>query len=153
MKPYAQQAEELRLALWADLVSAKDVTTWAEVTLLSLKDFDNELADLSMSTKKPRSILQSTLLKLGEGADSFQALRNLLGRMHEELLKNHSGMKKYAQVLEDLWIGNKYKLPKDLSFIAHVSDRLALAESGQYSSIEEVIDKFIQDTEPFLKFL
>ena len=53
MKPYAQEAENLRLLLLAGIASVDDVVAWADRTILTLPEYDDDLAEISLGARFP----------------------------------------------------------------------------------------------------
>lgn len=150
MKPYAQEAENLRLLFDAGIASVDDVVAWADGTISTLPGYDDDLTEISLGTKVPMAEMDSRLRRVSEGADHFEAIRNLLGWMHRTLLSDRSKARGFARLLESLWVANNYKVPSDLiNCMAGIDDTFSLAESGTYGSLEEAIDELIADTAKF----
>lgn len=146
MKLYRQEAEELRLALIAGLVSMSEILHWADTTLAAQAQYDDDLANLSLATSAVPQELEALLHRLSEGANLNDAIRNLAGRMHRALLRDRTRARDFARILEQLWIASHYTVPDDLRFIAGVDDEFALAEQGVYGSVEGAIDDLIRQT-------
>jgi hypothetical protein len=53
MKAYRQNAENMRLALIAGLVSVPEIVQWADKTLSAQAEYDDDLADLSLGHTLP----------------------------------------------------------------------------------------------------
>jgi hypothetical protein len=151
MKPYAQDAENIRLTLVAGIASVDDVVRWADTTLATLDGYDDDLANVSLASSAPPQEIDSMLRQLGQGADRDDAMRHLAGQMHRILLKNRSRARDFTRVLEQLWIENGYKVADDLSFIAGIDDDFCLAEEGTYGTVDGVTDDLIAQTERFDK--
>ncbi|MCK7500722.1 MAG: hypothetical protein MZW92_68805 [Comamonadaceae bacterium] len=54
MKPYAQEAENLRLLFIAGIASIDDVVAWADRTILTLPEYDDDLVEISLGATVPR---------------------------------------------------------------------------------------------------
>jgi hypothetical protein len=149
MKPYAQEAENLRLLFIAGIVSADDVVAWADRTISTLPEYDDDLVEISLGAKVSMAEMEARLHRVSAGADTFEAIRNLAGRMHHILLSDRSPARGFARLLANLWAENDYRGPKDLAFMDRIDDSLYLADSGQWGSPKEVIDELIVETAPF----
>lgn len=149
MKPYAQEAENLRLLFDAGIASVDDVIAWADRTVLTLPEYDDDLVEISLGAKVPMAEMDSRLRRVGAGADHYEAIRNLAGRMHRSLMSDRSLAQNFARVLEHIWVECGYKVPKDLSFMAGIDDAFSLAESGTYGSLDDAIDRLMAETAPF----
>ena len=112
MKPYAQEAENLRLLFIAAIASAEDVVAWADRTILTLPEYDNDLTEVSLGAKVPMAEMNSRLHRVSVGADHFQAIRNLAGRMHRRLQSDRARARDFARVLESLWVDCGYEVPE-----------------------------------------
>ena len=149
MKPYAQEAENLRLLFDAGIASVEDVVAWADRTILTLPEYDEDLTEVSLGAKVPMAEMDSRLHRAGIGADPFVAIRNLAGRIHRTLLLDRSRARDFARMLEGLWVDSGFKVPEDLAFMAGIDDAFYLAESGTWGSLNEVIDSLIAATAQF----
>ena len=154
MKPYAQEAENLRLLLMAGIVSIEDVVAWADRTLLTLPDHDDALADISLGAKVQIGEMITRLSRAGEGADTLEAVRNLAGRMHQVLLMDRSRAGDFIRELARTWADwldcNNFadtpesEWPQDFAFIGKL-----YAETGSPSFSKHAIDLFMDATAPF----
>ena len=149
MKPYAQEAENLRLLFVAGIASADDVVAWADRTISTLPEYDDDLVDISLGATVPRDEMNSRLCRVSWGADQFVAIRNLAGRMHRTLLSDRSRAGHFARLLDLFWVDSNFKVPEDLAFMARIGDAYALAEQGTWGSLNEVIDELIVVTARF----
>lgn len=149
MKPYAQEAENLRLLFIAGIASVEDVVAWADQTISTLPEYDDDLTEISLGAKVPRDEMDARLRKASEGADHSEAIRNLAGRMHRILLSDRSRARDFARVLESLWIDSDYKVPEELAFMAGIDDTFSLAEVGAYGTLKDAIDDLMAETAQF----
>jgi hypothetical protein len=149
MKPYAQEAEDLRLLFIAGIASVDEVVAWADRTILTLPEYDDDLAEISLGAKAPMAEMDSKLRRASWGADTFEAIRNLAGRMHRILLSDRSRARGFARLLEFMWVDSDFRVPEDLAFLVGIDDTFYLAESGTWGSLKEVIDGLISATAPF----
>ena len=145
MKPYAQEAEDLRLLFIAGIVSIDDVVAWADRAILTLPEYDDDLAAISLGPKVSMAEMDQRLRRASEGADKIAAVRRLLGRMHQFLLSNELRAGEFAKVLDGLWSEELPDLPEDLAFIQWIYDRFLDPESFR----GEPIDIFIEEVAPF----
>ena len=149
MKPYAQEAANLRLLFIAGIAFADDVVAWADRTISMLPEYDDDLTDISLGEKVPMAEMESRLTRVSEGADHFEAIRNLLGRMHRTLMSDRSRARDFARVVEYLWVHIFDAHPDDLIFMQGIDDAFSLAETGIWGTIEEAIDRLISSTARF----
>jgi|GEM_PF-1267140 len=148
-KPYAQEAENLRLLFDAGIASVEDVVAWADQAILASPEYDDDLTEVSLAAKAPRDETDRRLGRLGEGADKAEAIRNLAGRIHRELLTDTSRAGDFARVMERFWFEEWPRLPSEFSFMAGLDDEFSLAESGTYGSMKKSIEDLISATAPF----
>lgn len=145
MKPYAQEAENLRLLFDAGLASVDDVVAWADRTILILPDYDEDLTEISLGAKLPEYEMTKRLRRLSTGADRFEAIRNLAGRMHQVLLSDKLWAEEFAGTLTRLYYENDSEFPEDLAYIWDEDVRISKIESG-YGWL---YDNLIAATAPF----
>ena len=148
-KPYAQEAENLRLLLDAGIASMDEVVAWADQVILASPGYDDDLTEVSLAAKAPRDEMDRRLSRLGEGADPAEAIRNLAARIHQALLSDTSRAGDFARVLDRFWFEEWPRLPSEFSFMAGLDDEFSLAESGSYGSMKEAIENLISATAPF----
>jgi hypothetical protein len=141
MKPYAQEAENLRLLFIVGIASIDDVVAWADRTILTLPEYDDDLVEISLGATVPRDEMNSRLRRVSEGADTIEAIRNLAGRMHQVLSSDRSWAKKFAGTLERLYYENDRRLPGDLAY----------SWDWDYRSFSKMCDNLITATAPFDK--
>lgn len=77
MKLYAQEAENLRLLLEAGIVSIDDVVAWADRTISTLLEYDDDPVGISLGAKVQIGEMYASLGRAGWGADTLEAVRNL----------------------------------------------------------------------------
>ena len=146
MKPYAQEAENLRLLFIAGIASIDDVVAWADQKILTLPEYDDDLAEISLGAEVSMAEMDLRLRKASAGADQLGAIRDLLGRMHQFLLSNELRAGEFAKVLDGLWREElPADLPEDLAFIPWIYDCFLDPESFR----GEPIDIFIEEVAPF----
>jgi hypothetical protein len=148
MKPYAQEAEDLRLLLLAGIVSVDDAVAWADRTISTLPEYDDDLTEISLGAKVPMAEMESRLNRVSEGADFFKAIRHLLGRMHRTLRWDRSRARDFARVVECIWVDISDSHPDDFLFMQGIDDAFWLAETG-IGTIQEAIDRLISSTARF----
>jgi hypothetical protein len=144
MKPYAQEAEDLRLLLLAGIVSVDDVVAWADQKILTLPEYDDDLAEISLGAEVSMAEMDQRLRRTSAGADKIEAVRRLLGRMHQFLLSNEFRAGEFARVLDSLW-RELPELPDDFDFMPWIYDCFLDPESFK----GEPIDIFIEKVAPF----
>jgi hypothetical protein len=144
MKPYAQEAENLRLLLKADIVSIGEVVAWADQKILTLPEYDDDLAEISLGAEVSMAEMDLRLRRASAGADTILAVRRLLGRMHQVLLSNELRAGEFARVLDSLWREIPYD-PDDFGFMTWIYDCFLDPESVR----GEPIDIFIEEVAPF----
>lgn len=123
--------------------------SWADQVIGRETEYDEDIVDISLSAGKPPQELDSMLLHASAGADLNEAMRQVLGRMHQVMLEDRSRARAFARVLEQFTIERVYKLPDDLRFIFGLDDEFCLAESGDYGTVESVTEAFIKETEKY----
>ena len=148
MKPYAQEAENLRLLLLAGIVSVDDVVAWADRTISTLPEYDDDLTEISLGAKVPMAEMESRLNRASEGADHSEAIRNLAGRMHRILLSDRSRAKDFAWVLERLYGENPIEIPWDLDFMACIFEPFSGNPFDRWPR-KDSINYLIAETAPF----
>ena len=144
MKPYAQEAENLRLLFIAGIASVDDVVAWADQKILTLPEYDDDLAGISLGAEVSMAEMDLRLRKASVAADQLGAIRDLLGRMHQVLLSNELRASEFARVLDSLW-GEIPYLPEDLAFLPWIYDCFLDPEFIR----GEPIDFFIEKVAPF----
>lgn len=145
MKPYAQEAENLRLLLLAGIVSVDDVVAWADRAISTLPEYDDDLTEISLGANLSRDEMDRRLQGVSEGADTIEAIRRLAGRMHRMLLSDGSLAKEFAGVLELFWIKGVCELPEGLVYAWDTDFVFAKVESG----LGILYDNLITATAPF----
>jgi len=142
MKPYAQEAENLRLLLLAGIVSVGEVVAWADRTILTLPEYDDDLVEISLGANRPMDEMAGRLRALSEGADNIEAVRNLLGRMHKVLLTDRSRAGDFSETMWQVFWEFQHVLPLPREF-----DFMNWAEVRDEA--ETYIDELIAETAPF----
>lgn len=117
MKPYAQEAENLRLLFDAGIVSVEDVVAWADRTISTLPEYDNALVEISFGAKVPKDEMDGRLRLVSEGADHLEAIQNLLGRIHRTLLSDRSRARDFARTMWHVYGEYVFELPRELEFM------------------------------------
>jgi hypothetical protein len=117
MKPYAQEAENLRLLFEAGIVSIDDVVAWADRTISTLPEYDDDLVEISLGANLPMDEMDGRLRAVSEGADHIEAVRNLLGRMHRTLLSDRSRSRDFAQTVWNVYGEFMSELPREFGFM------------------------------------
>lgn len=148
MKPYAQEAENLRSLFDAGIVSVEDIVAWADRTISRLPEYDDDLVEISLGAKVPRDEMDARLRRASEGADHSEAIRNLAGRMHRILLSDRSRARDFARVLERLYGENPIEIPWDLDFMACIAEPFSPNPFESWSS-KDAIDNLIAETAEF----
>jgi len=154
MKPYAQEAENLRLLFEAGIVSIDEVVAWADRTIMAFPEYDDDLTEISLGAKVQIGEMYSRLSRASVGADTLEAVRNLAGRMHQVLLTDRSRAGDFIRELVRIWADwldwnenvSHAPEPEDLAFIGELE-----AQSGFRSPSKRVIDLFMAGTAPFDK--
>ena len=149
MKTYAQQAETRRIELIAGLISVRDVIAWADQIIASHPEYDDDIANLSLAGNKTPQDIESDLHRLAAGAEPFEAIRVVMGRMHDVLLADASRARDFTRVLEHLWVQNDFEVPEDMQFIVGIDDEFSLAEQGIYGTVAEATASLIEETGRF----
>jgi len=138
MKPYAQEAENLRLLFDAGIASVEDVVAWADRTILTLPEYDNDLVEISLGAKVPRDEMDGRLRFVSEGADHLEAIRNLLGRMHRTLLSDRSRAGAFARTMWNVSGEFAIELPRELGFMDRFEEPVDTANSGWASFADDL---------------
>jgi hypothetical protein len=150
MKPYAQEAENLRLLFKAGIVSIDEVVDWADRTILALPEYDCDLTEISLGVKVPVAEMDRRLRRVSEGANHSEAIRNLAGRMHRILLSDRSRARDFARVLERLYGENPIEIPWDHDFMACIFEPFSGNPFDRWSR-KDAINHLIAETAPFDK--
>ena len=117
MKFYAQEAENLRLLLEAGIVSIDEVVGWADRTISTLPEYDDDLVEISLGANLPMDGMDGRLRAVSGGADHIEAVRNLLGRMHRTLLSDRSRSRDFAQMVWNVYGEFMSELPREFGFM------------------------------------
>lgn len=147
MKSYAQDALETLWAFRAGIYSIEDVVWWADAVLAQANQYDDAVANISLSAKRLPQEIDSMLLHASEGADRIQAIRHLLGQMHGVMLLDQSRGRDFTRVIDRIVVECGYHLPQDLNFLFGLEDEFDMAEDGTYGTVSGVTDAFIKRTE------
>ena len=142
MRPYSQQAYELKLALEAGVVDNSEIIGWADNTLTQY-DYDDDVANLSMARQSSRKELIVLLSALVEDADEINGMRTVMGRIYQELKKDPNRVRGVTEFLEGFWIKQNYSLPEDMDFICGVHDDFLLAEQGLFRNVKSMTKSLI----------
>lgn len=145
MKPYAQEAENLRLLFIVGIASIDDVVAWADRTISTLPEYDEGLTEISLGANLPKDEMDRRLRRLSTGADRIEAIWNLAGRMHRMLLSNESLAKEFARTLARLYCEYGREFPDDLADTWDEDVRFSKVESGN----GWLYDNLIAATAPF----
>jgi hypothetical protein len=145
MKPYSEEALEMKLSFEAGVANVAEVIQWADRTFLGCDNYDDDLAELCMAKDKPQSQLISLLGKLaGPQHEEWAAMRRTMARMHRALSQDLSRARALAKFLEDFWVRHDYQVPEDMSFMAGVGDEYQLAEEGIYGTIDQAKESLLR---------
>jgi hypothetical protein len=170
MKPYAQEAENLKLLLGAGIVTIGDVVAWADRTILAIPEYDDDLAEISLGANVQIGEMHTMLSRVvhdadflskfgyfgvanGQGASTLEAVRNLAGWMHRVLLTDRSRAGAFILELVTIWanwldwnenVPDVPEWPKDLAFIGKLS-----AHSGSRSPSKRAFNVLMAGTAPF----
>jgi hypothetical protein len=149
----AIDAHSLQLALEAGLVGLSEVIAWADGVILN-RGYDEGIANVSLATqateKEMIALLRNACWEFEmEDEDKWSAVRKMLGRMHESLVREPQRLPDFTRFLEQLWIRCKYEAPKDLSFIAGLEDDYLLAVQGHFGCVEEVRTRLVENLARF----
>jgi hypothetical protein len=151
MKPYSEEALELKLSFEAGVADVAEIIQWADRTLLACDNYDDDLAELCMAKDKPKKHLISLLGKLaGPQYEEWAAMRRTMARMHRTLGQDSSRAREFAQFLELFWVRHDYQVPEDMSFMAGVHDEYQLAEEGIYGTIDQAKESLLRHLANFL---
>ena len=85
MRPYSQQAFELKMGIEAGVVTSSEVISWADETL-SKHDYDDDLANISMASEASPKDLIILIGQVVDQRDDIQAMRNVMGRIYLSLI-------------------------------------------------------------------
>lgn len=143
-------AGDFRLSLEAGVVNREEIVRWAD-GLLQEGDYDDDLAEISMSSNKTDKDLEGLLANIASEDPQWDGFRRMLGRMHDALVREPDRLPAFTRFLERLWIRYDYTLPEDLSFIVGLEDGYLLAEDGQYGSVDAIRNQLIEDLARFTK--
>ena len=144
MKPYAQEAENLRLLFIAGIASVDDVVAWVDRTISTLPEYDDDLVKISLGAKVPWDELDGRLRLVSEGADHVEAVRNLLGRMHHTLLSDRSRSRDFARTVWNVYGEFMFELPREFGFM-----NLFEVIDTENNCCTSFADDLIAETAPF----
>jgi len=146
--PRSAIASEFKLALEAGVIDRQEVIRWAD-GLLMTEEYDDRLAEISLSRDKTNKDIEALLGELAAPDDDFTGFRGMLGRMHDALDADPTRLHEFTRFLERLWIRHHYTLPDDLGFIIGLEDDYLLAEEGQYGSVSSIYTQLLDDLSRF----
>lgn len=144
MRPYTQEALELKTAFEAGLCDRKEIVQWADRILMEY-DYDDDLVNVSISSSVSDKEFYSLLNRIAVCGDEIKAMRFTLRRMYHALHANPHRGRQFTRFLESFRISQNYDLPEDLSFIDRVDDEFELAERGLYGTVEEATKSLLLD--------
>jgi hypothetical protein len=136
MRPYSQQAQQLKLGLEAGVVERDEIISWADRIVMDY-DYDDDVANVALAVNAPLKQLISLLGQVIDQSDEFVAIRCIMGRMYEILKEHPERAHEFTCFLEQFWIQQEYDVPEDMSFIAGIEDEFQLAEQGVYGTVED----------------
>lgn len=146
--PHSAIASEFKLALEAGVIDRQEIVRWADELLIT-EEYDDRIAEISLSTSKTNKDIEALLGEIAEPDDDFAGFRSMLGRMHAALEADPTRLHEFTRFLERLWIRHDYTLPNDLGFIIGLEDDYLLAEEGQYGSISAILTQLLGDLARF----
>jgi hypothetical protein len=146
--PLSAIANELKLALEAGVIDLQEIVRWADGLLMS-EEYDDRIAEISMSRNKTNKDLEALLGEISAPDDDFAGFRGMLGRMHDALEAQPARLHDFTRFLERLWIRHDYTLPDDLGFIIGLEDDYLLAVEGQYGSVSAILTQLLDDLARF----
>ena len=146
--PRSALASEFKLALEAGVIDRQEIVQWAD-DLLMTEEYDDRLAEISLSRDKTNKAIEALLGELAAPDDDFAGFRGMLGRMHDALKADPTRLHEFTRFLEVLWIRHDYTLPDDLGFIIGLEDDYLLAEKGQHGSVCAVFSQLLADLSRF----
>ena len=144
MRPYSQQAFELKMGIEAGVVTSSEVISWADETL-SKHDYDDDLANISMASEASPKDLIILIGQVVDQRDEIQAMRNVMGRIYKVLKQQPERAHSFTRFLERFWIEQDYDVPKDMDFICGVDDEFALAQQGIYGNVKKATKTLISN--------
>lgn len=137
-------ASEFKLALEAGVIDRQEIVRWAD-DLLMIEEYDDRLAEISLSLNKTNKDLEALLGELAAPDDDFAGFRGMLGRMHDALKADPTRLHEFTRFLERIWIRLDYTLPDDLGFVIGLEDDFLLAEEGQHGSVSAVLTQLLDN--------
>lgn len=137
MRPYSEEALELKLSLEAGLVGIADVIEWTDRVFMACEDYDDDLANVCLAKDASVKEMISLLGKLIDHREEWTAVRRTMARMYDALRQNPERIHEFTRFLEHFWVRHDYDVPDDMSFIAGVDDELQLAQQGTYGTVEQ----------------
>jgi hypothetical protein len=142
MRPYSQEAHELKLGLEAGVVERDEIVDWAD-RILCEYDYDDDVANLAMGRKAADKELMILLGAVIDRRDEVAAMRRVMGRMSVILRQHPERAHEFTRFLENFWIQQGYDVPDDMSFLWGIEDEFALAQQGVYGTVEEVTESLL----------
>ena len=142
MRPYSNEALELKLALEAGLIGRIDIIGWAEVQLMAREEYDDDLAEVAMASRATLKELADLMTRLTGDADPADAMRRILGRMHAALSRDLSQAPAFMGFLNSYCRLSNYEVPDFLLESIGLNEDLYCAREGIYGSEEEAITAF-----------
>lgn len=150
MKRYALEAEVLNLLLSFGCISGESVIVWCDQIIITEKDLDPNLIDLSTMPPAQSANLCSKLAEIADGADKFKALRIALGRMYDAAeKKDPEDLAILAAALGHIPSQHNYNLPDDLRFLYGLDDEFTMAKAGISGTLPETGKAFVKNLKYF----
>ena len=146
-----KKAMELALGIESDIYAPEEAIAWADEYLLE-NEYNDDVANVSLASNKPKIELISLLKKLTIFNDRIEAMRAVLGRMANELEQDDSLAKTIVSYCESFWISQGYELPDDMMFMAGINDEYFLAVQGIYGTREDLIKNLRIELSRFRKY-
>ncbi len=146
--PRSAIASEFKLALEAGVIDRQEIVRWADDLLMS-EEYDDRLAEISLSGDKTNKDIEALLGELAAPEDDFAGFRGMLGRMHGALKADPTRLHEFTRFLERLWIRHDYTLPDDLGFIIGLEDDYLLAEDGHFGTVDQFRSQLLADLARF----
>lgn len=151
MKPYTQQAEFFRLALEAQLVEPAEVIAWAVAQLAAMDEYDDDLANLALISPVTTRNALNALMPLANGADRWEALREIMGKLYDELRVNHERGEEIARFVVRQRLEDPNHMPQDMYGIYIIDEEFELAREGIHGTIESATRNLLEILEKFKK--
>ncbi len=139
------------MALSAGVANHDEIVKWAD-KLLDVVEYDDQLAEISVSGKRSQLEMISKLNVVGAKSDPFEAMRFTLQRIHSELTVSTDRIRSFAMFLEFFAVDHINDLPEEFRFMYGADDMMSLAQEGVYGTMDQATSDLLAELARYADF-